>query len=74
MYDIIELNGKSREELIEIAKKLKVKKPESISDKDLVYVILDEQAIQADPHHQGQGGKAGRCARRRGCTRQEARP
>ncbi|MBP5505649.1 MAG: transcription termination factor Rho [Bacteroidales bacterium] len=47
MYDIIELNGKSREELIEIAKKLKVKKPESISDKDLVYVILDEQAIQS---------------------------
>ena len=47
MYDIIELNGKSREELVEIAKKLKVKKPESISDKDLVYVILDEQAIQS---------------------------
>ena len=47
MYDIIELNGKSREELIEIAKKLKVKKPESISEKDLVYVILDEQAIQS---------------------------
>ena len=33
--------------MIEIAKKLKVKKPESISDKDLVYVILDEQAIQS---------------------------
>ena len=48
MYDIIELNGKSREELVEIAKKLKVKKPESISDKDLVYVILDEQA--KNPH------------------------
>ena len=47
MYDIVALNEKSREELIEIAKKLKVKKPESISDKDLVYVILDEQAIQS---------------------------
>ena len=33
--------------MIDIAKKLKVKKPESISDKDLVYVILDEQAIQS---------------------------
>ena len=33
--------------MIEIAKKLKVKKPESISEKDLVYVILDEQAIQS---------------------------
>ena len=47
MYDIIQLNGKSREELIEIAKKLNVKKPESIAEKDLVYVILDEQAIQS---------------------------
>ncbi len=47
MYDIIQLNGKSREELIEIAKELKIKKPESIAEKDLVYAILDEQAIQS---------------------------
>ena len=47
MYDIIQLNGKSREELIEIAKELKIKKPETSSDKDLVYAILDEQAIQS---------------------------
>ncbi len=33
--------------MIEIAKKLNVKKPESIAEKDLVYVILDEQAIQS---------------------------
>ena len=47
MYDILQLNGKSREELIEIAKDLKIKKPESIQGTDLIYAILDEQAIQS---------------------------
>ena len=47
MYDILALNGKSPEELVAIAKELKVKKPESIAKEDLIYVILDEQAIQS---------------------------
>jgi len=47
MYDIIELSKKSQEDLIAIAKQLSVKKPESIKKEDLVYVILDEQAIQS---------------------------
>ncbi len=48
MYDILELRSKSQEDLIAIAKKLKIKKPESIKAEDLIYVILDEQAIQTN--------------------------
>ena len=47
MLDIIELSSKSQEELVAIAKELKVRKPESLSKDDLVYAILDEQAIQS---------------------------
>lgn len=47
MYDIIELSAKTQDELVAIAKKLNVKKPESIKKEDLIYVILDEQAIQS---------------------------
>ncbi|MDR0419550.1 MAG: transcription termination factor Rho [Prevotellaceae bacterium] len=46
MYDILELNSKSIDELKEIAKQLKVKKVDSASKEDLIYKILDEQAIQ----------------------------
>lgn len=48
MYDILELQSKSQEDLIAIAKELKIKKPESIKAEDLIYVILDEQAIQTN--------------------------
>ena len=47
MYDIIELKSKSFEELLEIAQKLDIAKPKSFSQDDLVYKILDEQAIKA---------------------------
>ena len=46
MYDIIELNGKSLEELHAIAQALKISKIKSLSKEALVYRILDEQAIQ----------------------------
>ncbi len=46
MYDIIELNGKSLEELYAIAETLNISKVKSYSKSDLVYKILDEQAIQ----------------------------
>ncbi len=45
MYDILQLQSKSLEELIDIAGKLNIKKPES-KHEDLIYQILDEQAIQ----------------------------
>ena len=46
MYDIIELSGKSLEELYTIAETLNISKVKSFSKEDLVYKILDEQAIQ----------------------------
>lgn len=46
MYDIIELSNKSLEELYTIAEKLNIQKLKSFSKDDLVYKILDEQAIQ----------------------------
>jgi len=45
MYDIIELNGKSLPELQEIAKQLNVPKYEKLMKQDLVYQILDTQAL-----------------------------
>lgn len=45
MYDIIELNGKKVAELRTIAKDLNIKKTESLKKQDLIYKILDEQAI-----------------------------
>ena len=46
MYDIIELNAKKVPELKEIAKKLGVARAEKLKKQDLVYSILDEQAMQ----------------------------
>ena len=46
MYDIMELSNKSLEELYVIAENLNIKKAQSHSKDELVYKILDEQAIQ----------------------------
>jgi transcription termination factor Rho len=45
MYDIIELNSKLVSELKEIAKELEIKKYESLKKQDLIYQILDHQAL-----------------------------
>ena len=45
MYDIIELNKKLVTELRSIAKELDVKKADKLKKEDLVYQILDQQAI-----------------------------
>ncbi|MCB8964304.1 MAG: Rho termination factor N-terminal domain-containing protein, partial [Bacteroidales bacterium] len=47
MYDILELNKKLLPELKEIAKELNIKKAETLKKQDLVYKILDQQAINA---------------------------
>jgi transcription termination factor Rho len=47
MYDIIELNNKLVGELREIAKNLEIKKFDSLKKQDLIYQILDRQAINA---------------------------
>ena len=47
MYDILELNKKLITELKEIAKELNIKKVEALKKQDLIYKILDQQAIEA---------------------------
>ena len=47
MYDILELNKKVVSELREIAKKFNIKKLDSLKKQDLVYKILDQQAIES---------------------------
>jgi transcription termination factor Rho len=46
MYDILELNKKLLPELREIAKGLQIKRVESLKKQDLIYKILDQQAIE----------------------------
>ncbi len=45
MYDILELNKKLVSELRAIAKELGLKKTEKLKKQDLIYQILDEQAV-----------------------------
>jgi len=47
MYDIIELNGKLLQELKEIAKNLSIEKFNTLKKQDLVFKILDKQALSA---------------------------
>ncbi|MDR3226294.1 MAG: transcription termination factor Rho [Prevotellaceae bacterium] len=47
MYDILVLNKKTQDELFEIAKTLNLKKFQTLTKEDLIYRILDEQAIQS---------------------------
>ncbi len=49
MYDIIELNGKQLPELKEIANQLNIPKFEKLPKQDLIYKILDQQAL--NPSH-----------------------
>lgn len=47
MYDILELNKKLLPELKEIAKGMNIKKIEALRKQELIYRILDQQAIDA---------------------------
>jgi transcription termination factor Rho len=47
MYDILELNEKLLPDLKDIAKSLGIKKAEIMKKQDLIYKILDQQAIEA---------------------------
>ena len=46
MYDILELSKKLLPELNDIAKELKISKAEALKKLDLIYKILDQQAIE----------------------------
>ncbi|MCI0522300.1 MAG: Rho termination factor N-terminal domain-containing protein, partial [Bacteroidales bacterium] len=47
MHDILELSEMLVPELREIAKQLKIKRAELLKKQDLIYKILDQQAIDA---------------------------
>ncbi len=47
MYGILELYDKSAEELYSIAQDLGIRKAESMTKENLIYKILDEQAVQS---------------------------
>jgi transcription termination factor Rho len=47
MYDILELNNMLVADLRQVAKDLKIKRVESLKKQDLIYKILDQQAISA---------------------------
>ena len=47
MYDILELSNMLLPELRDIARELKIKRTESLKKQDLIYKILDQQAIEA---------------------------
>ena len=47
MYNIIQLNEKDLSELQQIAKELGLKKTSTLKKEELVYKILDEQAIKS---------------------------
>jgi transcription termination factor Rho len=75
MYDILELSKMLVPELREIAKQLEVKKAETLKKQDLIYKILDQQAIDAtevrsssmtDPSSQQQNNSAPDGSQRRG--------
>ena len=54
MYDILELNTKLLPELRDIAKDLGLKKIEALRKQDLVYRILDQQAVLANENKKKQ--------------------
>ncbi|MFM7015019.1 MAG: transcription termination factor Rho [Bacteroidota bacterium] len=58
MFDIIQLNEKLLPELKEMAKKLKIEAFENLKKQDLVYKILDHQALHPDIDYAGLGIEA----------------
>lgn len=58
MYDILELNKKLLSELRDIANDLDVKKSDTLKKQDLIYKILDQQAISATESRQSERKKS----------------
>lgn len=60
MYDILELNKKLVSDLREIAKELNIKRVESLKKQDIIYRILDQQAINTSEKDSERNKKASR--------------
>jgi transcription termination factor Rho len=72
MYDIQKLNSLELAELQTIAGAMNIKKADSLSKEDLVYKILDEQALQSVA--KSQSGNAGDKPQRRPRKKREDEP
>ena len=70
MYNIIQLNGKSDSELQSMAEALGISKPASIPRNELIYRILDEQAIAGAARVAEEGDRDFRKRKRTGSTRE----
>lgn len=64
-YNIVQLNAKSLQELIELAKSINIKKVDSSSKEALIYAILDEQALQSASRTMAQMKESGTDERRK---------
>ena len=76
MYDILELNQKLLAELRDIAKGLKIKRVESFKKQDLIYKILDAQAIavsesKTSKKEGGRGDAAKKASPRKAASKKE---
>ena len=58
MYDILDLNKKLVTELKEIANGLDIDKYEALKKDDLIYKILDQQAINPPKHSPNEDGRS----------------
>ncbi len=74
MYDILELNKKLVSELREIAKELKIKRVESLKKQDLIYRILDQQAINSSEKDAEKSQKESRSKGQPGSEKRRGRP
>ena len=66
IFNIVQLREKSLQELVELAKSMNIKKADFSSKDNLVYSILDEQALQAANRSAAQPREASAEPRRRG--------
>jgi transcription termination factor Rho len=85
MYDIVGLNSKLVNELRDIAKSMNIKRVESLKKQDLIFKILDEQAMlpismvkptrnEQSDEEQAQDIKPGKPEKQRGREKQDRKP
>ncbi|RYY88855.1 MAG: transcription termination factor Rho [Chitinophagaceae bacterium] len=65
MYDILQLNDMLVPELLDVAERLQIDNARKLSKQDLIYKILDKQALTASPAAKGEAGKDAARPRRR---------
>ena len=71
MYNILQLRDKTLEDLQSIAQDLRIKKIASMSQDELVYAILDQQALVQASDKKDSGAQQARPARRRRIQKNE---